>query len=102
MNTNETQRYQFYSAVLKAIACTRNNATNDTNYKEGVLEPTETIRKMETSSNSQEVSEIEAQQVYNCLDKIFKTKYTTDDERDYFFQYIKKQSGISLGAMNEV
>lgn len=101
MNEKETQRYRFYSAVLKTIACTRNNAENDLNFNEGVLVPTETIRKMEISTNSDEVSEIESQQVYSFLLKIFMTKHTPTDERDYFLQYIEEKSGLSYSDESE-
>jgi len=102
MNVNKTQRYQFYSALLKTIACTRNNASDDSNYQEGVLDPAQAIRKMETSSNTEHIIEAEAQQAFSLLNKIFTTKQTPNDERDHFLRYIEEVSGVSVSSLSEV
>jgi hypothetical protein len=35
----------FYGSVLKAIACTRNRNFNDSEYTQGVIEPSRRIRR---------------------------------------------------------
>lgn len=102
MNKKNTQRYEFYSALLKTIACTRNNAIDDSEFQVGVLEPAKAIRELETSSNEAQISETESLQALNLLNKILTTKKTPNEECNYLLKYIEDVSGVPTDCIRGV
>jgi hypothetical protein len=86
----------FFSAVLKAIACTRNSNTDQAQYAVGVLEPASRIRAFEAELGDRELSHSEAEQVLGWLETTFETKGTPDEERSYYRGRIAELSGLTL------
>lgn len=85
----------FFGAVLKAIACTRNNAPDATDYAVGVLEPTSRIRDFEKELGDREITYAEAEQVLGWLDLTFDTKHVPAEEREYYCERVVELSGLA-------
>lgn len=88
----------FFGAVLKAIACTPNRNTDEVEYASGVLEPAARIREFEKECGERPLTRAEAEQVLTWLESTFRTKRTTDEEREHYLGYIAEVSGASLGS----
>lgn len=86
----------FFGAVLKAIACTRNHNTDQSEYASGVLAPAARIREFEGEVGERALSHAEAEQVLGWLESTFRTKRTSDEEREYYRGYIAEVSGLTL------
>lgn len=91
----------FFSAVLKAIAVTRNHATDPQEHARGVVEPAARIRAAEERIGARPITPAEAGEVLELLETTFRTKRTPDEEREHYLAYIEGVSGVSrvpLGA----
>jgi hypothetical protein len=91
---------EFFSAVLKAIACTRNNNTDESEHATGVVAPAAQIRKFEEEVADRRLTPAEAEQVLDQLESIFRAKRTHDEEREYYLQYIEKVSGLTRASLD--
>ncbi|NUK01350.1 hypothetical protein HRW23_30130 [Streptomyces lunaelactis] len=89
----------FFGAVLKAIACTRNHSTDESEYSAGVLAPATKIRQFEQTAAGRLLTIAEADQVLALLRTTFSTKETPDEEREYYLQYIEKVSGLTRASL---
>ncbi|WP_446041559.1 hypothetical protein [Streptomyces sp. SID1121] len=78
----------FFGAVLKAIACTRNHNTDQSQYAEGVLEPATRIREFEKQLGERPPTDAEAEQVLGWLESTFRTKRTPEEEREHYLVHI--------------
>ncbi|MFI5621587.1 hypothetical protein [Streptomyces sp. NPDC051567] len=91
----------FFSAVLKAVACTRNHNTDGSGYATGVLAPTARIREFEKETGGRPLTPAETEQVLGWLESTFRTKQTPDEERAYYLARVAEASGpvpAPLGA----
>ncbi|MCX5205629.1 hypothetical protein OG897_29750 [Streptomyces sp. NBC_00237] len=89
----------FFGAVLKTIASTRNHATDQQAYADGVLEPAGRIRAAEQEAAGRPLTAHETGEVLGLLETTFRTKRTPDEERAYYLQYIERVSGVSLASL---
>ncbi|MFE1961903.1 hypothetical protein [Streptomyces sp. NPDC059479] len=88
----------FFGAVLKAIACTRNHNTDQSEYAAGVLEPATRIREFEKELGERPPTRAEAEQVLGWLESTFRTKRTPDEEREHYLARIAEVSGPGLSG----
>ncbi|RLK57953.1 hypothetical protein [Actinokineospora cianjurensis] len=93
---SEIDTRAFFSAVLKAIACTRNNNADQSGYAAGVLEPAAAIRAFEKDLGDKPLTRPDAERVLAWLDSVFRTKLTPAEEREHYLGRIAELSGLSL------
>ncbi|KOG54736.1 hypothetical protein ADK76_22750 [Streptomyces griseoflavus] len=95
----DTDRTAFFSAVLKAIASTRNHGTDQDEHVKGVVEPAARIRAVEEEGKDGQLTSGETGEVLELLETTFRAKRTPDEEREYYLQYIEKVSGVSRASL---
>ncbi|GAA2997928.1 hypothetical protein [Actinokineospora diospyrosa] len=93
---SEIDTRAFFSAVLKAIACTRNHNADQSGYADGVLAPAAAIRAFEKDLGERPVTRPEAEKVLAQLESVFRTKLTPAEEREHYLGRIAELSGLSL------
>ncbi|MBM7774801.1 hypothetical protein JOD54_005005 [Actinokineospora baliensis] len=86
----------FFSAVLKAIACTRNHNPDQSTYTDGVLTPAAAIRAFEKDLGDRALTRPEAEHVLAQLESVFRTKLTPAEEREHYLGRIAELSGLSV------
>lgn len=93
--TNE--KPEFIGKCLAIAVSTRNANWDEQAYKAGVIQPYETIKKMqeEFSTQSKEPNEESMKTVLTLLNQIFETKGTPQDERNMRFQQLAEIEGRS-------
>jgi hypothetical protein len=85
---------EFFGAVLKAIACTRNHSDDDSGYAAGVVEPAAKIRALEAEVGDRPLTPDEVGQVLGWLESTFRTKRTPDEERQHYLDHITEVAGL--------
>ncbi|WP_150243368.1 hypothetical protein [Nocardiopsis quinghaiensis] len=93
---SETNNGAFFGAVLKAIACTRNNGPDDETYETGVIEPARRIRELEKETADRELTPAETERVLGWLETVLDTKCTPDEEREYHRAGIAEAGGLTV------
>lgn len=86
----------FFSAVLRAVACTRNHNDDTAEYEAGVVVPAGRIREIETEIGDRSPTTSEAEQVLALLDTILTTKRTSAQDRTFHTEHIGRVSGVSV------
>ncbi len=95
---NQVNSTQFFGAVLKAIACTRNRNFDEAEYTHGVLEPAKQIRTMMKEAGESPVSNQQVTMTLDLLNQIFTTKGTEEEERRHYLNEIATRNNLQLMA----
>lgn len=91
---SEINSQQFFGAVLKAIACTRNHNDDEQAYKLGVIEPAQRIRALMQEYSARAVPQECAAEVLDLLDVIFRTKQVEEQDRSHYLQEVLQRNNL--------
>ena len=93
---SEATSAAFFGAVLKAIACTRNNGPDGEAYDSGVIEPARRIRDLEKETDGRALTQEETERVLGWLESILDTKRVPDDEREHHRAQVAAAGGLTV------
>ncbi|GHC82994.1 hypothetical protein GCM10007079_23740 [Nocardiopsis terrae] len=95
---SEVNSSAFFGAVLKGIACTRNNGPDGEDYERGVIEPARRIRELEKEASGRELTSAEAERVLGWLETVLDTKRTPAEEREHHIRHVCEAGGLTVVA----
>lgn len=93
---SETTGAAFFGAVLRAIACTRNDGPEGEAYDKGVIEPARRIRDLEKEVGERPLTQEETERVLGWLETILDTKRVPDHEREHHRTRIAEAGGLTV------
>ncbi len=93
---SETTGAAFFGAVLRAIACTRNDGPEGEAYDKGVIEPARRIRDLEKEVGERPLTQEENARALGWPQTILATKRVTDHEREHHRTRIAAAGGLTV------
>ncbi|WP_304452586.1 hypothetical protein [Nocardiopsis sp. YSL2] len=86
----------FFGAVLKAIACTRNDGPDGEAYDRGVIEPARRVRDLEKEAEGRVLTQEEVERVLGWLETILDTKRVPEGEREHHRARVAEAGGLTV------
>ncbi|WP_017570418.1 hypothetical protein [Nocardiopsis halotolerans] len=93
---SEATSEAFLDAVLRAIACTRNDGPDGEAYDRGVVEPARHIRDLEKEAGGRALTRDEVERVLGWLETVLDTKRVPEDEREHHRTRIAEAGGLTV------